>query len=117
MPVVIAAQAGVEEFWVFRTDATGVGVPKFVGRVVAARSGATTFADTGKILPGFDSGVFFPKKANRAKLAVLSNLLTKMKLGRTGLVEEIVYVSYLACILEFPRHHALAMNVYQELDL
>jgi hypothetical protein len=117
VPVVIAAQSGVEEFWVFRTDATGVGVPKFVGRVVAARAGATTFVDTGKILPGFDSVVFFPKKSNRAKLAVLSNLLTKMKLGRTGLVEEIVYVSYLACILEFPRHHALAMNVYQELDL
>jgi hypothetical protein len=118
VPVVIAAQSGVEEFWVFRTLAGGAsGTQKFVGRIVAARSGATTFWDIGKILPGFDSVVFFPKKANRAKLAVLGNLLTKMKLGRTGLVEEVVYVSYLACILEWPRHHALAMNVYQELDL
>jgi hypothetical protein len=116
--VVIAAQAGVEEFWIFRTGSEGVlGTPKFVGRIIAARSGATTFVDTGKVLPGFDSVVFMPKKSNRAKLAVLGNLLTKMKLGRTGLVEEVVYVSYLACILEHPRHHALAMNVYQELDI
>ena len=116
--VVITAQTGVEEFWVFRTDAGGAsGSQKFVGRIIASRSGATTFRDKGTILPGFDSIVFFPKKANRAKLAVLGNLLTKMKLGRTGLVEEVVYVSYLACILEWPRHHALLMNVYQELDI
>lgn len=115
----IDAQAGVEEFWIFRTEANGAsGSEAFIGRVIADRSGGTTaFVDAQAFLPGLDGIVFMPKKANRGKLAVLGNLLSKMKLGRLGLSEETIYVSYLAHILEYPRMHALVNNVYQEINL
>jgi hypothetical protein len=115
----IDAQPGVEEFWVFRTAANGAsGSEAFVGRVVADRSGgATVFVDAEALMPGLDNIVFLPKKANRGKLAVLGSLLSKMQLGRLGLAEETLYVSYLAHILEYPRMHAIVGNVYQELNL
>jgi hypothetical protein len=115
----IDAQAGIEEFWVFRTEANGAsGSEAFIGRVLADRNGgATTFVDAQAMLPGLDGIIFMPKKANRGKLAVLGNLLSKMKLGRLGLSEETIYVSYLAHILEYPRHYGLVSNVFQELNL
>jgi hypothetical protein len=115
----IDAQAGVEEFWVFRTEANGAsGSEAFIGRVIADRSGsATSFCDAQAMLPGLDNVIFMPKKANRGKLAVLGSLLSKMKLGRLGLSEETLYVSYLAHILEYPRMYGVVGNVYQELNL
>lgn len=120
VPVVsIPFAAGVEEFLVFRTAVGGAsGTWKFCGKVLASRNPAvaTTFVDAQAILPGLDSVVFLPKAEYRAKLAVLGNMLTKMKLGLRGLVEETIYVSYLACILEYPRHHGLLDNAYHELQ-
>jgi len=109
---------GIEEYWVFRTEANGEsGSAKFVGRVIADRSGADTiFVDKEVIMPGLDNIIFLPRKQNRAKLAVLGNLLTKMQLGRLGLVTETIFVSYLANIVEYPRHFGLIDNIYQELD-
>ena len=86
--------------------------------MIADRSGsATSFCDAQAMLPGLDNVIFMPKKANRGKLAVLGSLLSKMKLGRLGLSEETLYVSYLAHILEYPRMYGIAGNVYQELNL
>jgi len=111
----IAAQSGIEEFLVFRLPVGGSGLHKFCGKVIASRGAATTFVDAQAILPGLDSIIFLPKAQFRAKLAVLGNLMSKMKLGLRGLAEECVYVSYLTCILEYVRHHGLVDNVYSEL--
>lgn len=116
--ITITNQPGVEEYWIFATSIGGAsGTEKFIGRIIADRDNATTaFLDTQAMLPGFDNIIFMPKKANRSKLAVLGNLLTKMDLGRQGLVSEKIYVSYLANILEYPRMYGLIDNVYQDIN-
>jgi hypothetical protein len=115
----IAYQGGVEEYWIFRTSVGGAsGTEKFIGRVTADRTGApTVFVDNQALLPGADTVVFLPKKDKRSSLAVLGNLLSKLQLGRQGLQTETIYVSYLANILELPRHHGLMNNVYQDLNM
>ena len=113
----IGAVPGAEEFALFRTAVGGAsGTWKACGRVIAARAGSTTAVDAQAILPGLDSVVFLPKAQFRAKLAVLGEMLSKMKLGLRGLVEETLYVSYLAVVLEHVRHHGLLDNVYHELN-
>lgn len=113
----IPASATAEEFHVYRISVGGAdGSWKFCGKVLAVRGGATTFVDAQAILPGLDSVIFLPKAQFRAKLATLGNLVSKMRLGLRGLVEETVYVSYLACVLEFPRHHGLLDNAWHELQ-
>jgi len=113
----VPASATAEEFHVYRTEVGGAtGTWKFCGKVIAARGSATLFVDAQAILPGLDSIVFLPKAQFRAKLAVLGQMVSKMKLGLRGLVEETVYVSYLACVLEYVRHHGLLDNVFHELQ-
>jgi hypothetical protein len=113
----VPASGTAEEYVVFRTAVGGAtGTWKFCGKVLAVRGGATTFVDAQAILPGLDSVIFLPKAQYRAKLAVLGNMVSKMKLGLRGLVEETVYVSYLACVLEYPRHHGLLDNAFHELQ-
>jgi hypothetical protein len=113
----IPASATAEEFHVYRTTVGGAdGSWKFCGKVLAVRGGATTFVDAQAVLPGLDSVIFLPKAQFRAKLATLGNLVSKMKLGLRGLVEETVYVSYLACVLEAPRMHGLLDNAFHELQ-
>lgn len=113
----IPASATAEEFMVFRTAVGGAtGTWKFCGKVPAVRGGPTTFVDAQAILPGLDSVIFLPKQTYRAKLAVLGDLVSKMTLGLRGLVEETVYVSYLASVLEYPRHHGLLDNAFHELQ-
>lgn len=108
--------AGAEEFLVFRTAVgEASGTWKFCGKVVASPFGSV-FVDSQAILPGLDSIVMLPKQDKRAKLAVLGSLVEKTTLGKKGLVDESIYVSYLACVLEMVRHHALLRNVYSELD-
>jgi len=110
----IPANAMAEEFWIFRTAANGAtGTWKFCGKVAAA-GGAAVFVDGQAILPGLDSIVMLPKQDKRAKLAVLGSLVEKTQLGKKGLIDETIYVSYLACVLEFVRHHSLLRNVFSE---
>lgn len=113
----IASQAGVEYFMVFRSPvetAGKLGTEMFVGKVLPAPSGSTTFRDNGRLVPGLDSVLFLPRDKNRAKLAVLGNLLNKLQLGVKGLAFETVYASYFGCVVDRPRSFALADNVYQQ---
>jgi len=114
--VVISAQADAEAFMVFMTprEAAGkVGSEGFVGKIVKAASGSTTFRYVGAVMPGFESVLFMPGSEDRVKLAVLGNLLNKSDLGRQGLALESVFSSYLAVVLHKPRSFALLDNVKQ----
>jgi hypothetical protein len=112
---VLAAQAGVESFWVFRTPVEVAGLAgkqMFIGKVVASRTGTTTFVDANSVIPGLDSVLFMPETKERAELAVLGSLINKLDLGLRGLGAERVYASYVACLVHQPRTFAVAMNVY-----
>ena len=113
--IVITAQAGVETFLVFRTPVEVAGLAgkqMFVGKVVASRTGTTTFVDANSIIPGLDSVLFMPEGKERAQLAVLGSLINKLDLGLRGLGAERVYASYVGCICHQPRTFAVAMNVF-----
>lgn len=108
----------VTELRVFRTpkEAAGdVSKAMFIGRI-AVKQGSTsaTFRDNGKLIPGLDSILFLPRDKNRAKLAVLGNLLNKSSLGLRGLATETVYSSYWCVIVDRPRSFALVSNVFQQ---
>lgn len=113
----ITNAAGVEHYMVFRSpkEASGaVGTEMFIGKILPSNGGTTTFTDNGRIVPGLDSVLFLPRDKNRAKLAVLGNLLNKLQLGVKGLAFETVYASYCGCVVDRPRTFALADNVYQQ---
>ena len=109
---------GAEYYMIFRSpvESSGLaGTEMFIGKVVQPRTGATvTFKDNGKIVPGLDSVLFLPRDKNRAKLAVLGNLLNKLQLGVRGLAFETVYASYFGCVIDRPRSFAVVDNVYQQ---
>lgn len=105
-----------EHYLVFRTpvESSVSGMQMFVGKIVPTRGSATTiFKDKNAVVPGLDSILFLPKDKNRAKLAVLGNLLNKLDLGVRGLAFESVYASYVGCVLDRPRSFSLVDNVYQ----
>lgn len=108
--------AGAEYYMVFRTptEAAGAsGMEMFVAKCVPSRGATTTFVDKNQVVPGLDSVLFMSKDKNRAKLAVLGNLLNKLDLGVRGLAFECVYASYVGCVVDRPRSFAIADNVYQ----
>jgi hypothetical protein len=108
---------GVEYYMVFRTprEANGqAGKEFFCGKILPTAGGTTTFVDNGRLVPGLDSVLFLPRDKNRAKLAVLGNLLNKLQLGVKGLAFETVYASYCGCVVDRPRTFAIADNVYQQ---
>lgn len=113
--VVIAAQAAAEHFLVFmspREAKAKANSEGFVGRILAAASGATTFRYAGKVIPGYESVLFTPSESeDRVKLAVLGNLLNKSELGRQGLAMESVFSSYLCMVLPKPRSFSVLDNV------
>lgn len=113
--LVIAAQPTAEHFLVFMTPREAkakAGSEGFVGKILAAASGATTFRYTGRIIPGYESVLFTPAASeDRVKLAVLGNLLNKSDLGRQGLALETVFSSYLCIVLNKPRSFGLLDNV------
>jgi hypothetical protein len=119
-PVTLAITnvAGIESYMVFRSakesSASPVGKEMFVGQIVQSSSGTTTFTDNGKIVPGLDSVLFLPRDKNRAKLAVLGNLLNKMELAVKGTAFEKIYSSYCACVVERPRSFSVADSVFQQ---
>lgn len=113
----ITNAAGVEYYMVFRSpkEATGAaGTEMFIGKILPTNGGSTVFRDNGRIVPGLDSVLFLPRDKNRAKLAVLGNLLNKLQLGVKGLAFETVYASYCGCVVDRPRTFALADNVFQQ---
>ena len=113
--LVIAAQADAEKFVVFMTPREAKAKPGsegFVGQVLAAPAGATTFRYASAIIPGLESVLFLPAASEeRVKLAVLGNLVNKSDLGRNGLALESVFSSYLCLVLPKPRSSALLDNV------
>ena len=109
--------AGAEEYLIFSTpiEASGTaGLEMFCGRILNSRLTNTIFYDYGKVEPGLDSILMLPKDKNRAKMAVLGNLLNKMDLGVRGLAFETVYASYCGCVVDRPRSFALVDNVFQQ---
>jgi hypothetical protein len=118
--VTITLPAGnkVQELRVYRTPKEAAGdVTKtmFIGKMyVAPGTTSAIFVDKNKIIPGLDSVLFLPRDKNRAKLAVIGNLLNKLELGLRGLAREWVFSSYYACIVERPRSFALVDNVFQQ---
>lgn len=109
---------GAEHYMVFRTpvETSGLaGTEMFIGKVIQPHGGSTvTFVDNGRLVPGLDAVLFLPRDKNRAKLAVLGNLLNKLQLGVRGLAFETVYASYVGCVVDRPRSFAVADNVYQQ---
>jgi hypothetical protein len=115
--VTITNAAGVEYYMVFRTpvESSGAaGTEMFIGKIVPTNGGSTIFRDNGRVVPGLDSVLFLPRDKNRAKLAVLGNLLNKLQLGVKGLAFETVYASYVGCVVDRPRTFAVSDNVYQQ---
>lgn len=115
--VTITNAAGVEYYMVFRSpkESSGAaGTEMFIGKILPTNGGTTVFLDNGRIVPGLDSVLFLPRDKNRAKLAVLGNLLNKLQLGVKGLAFETVYASYCGCVVDRPRTFALADNVFQQ---
>jgi hypothetical protein len=110
--------SGAEHYMVFRTpvETSGLaGTEMFIGKVIQPHGGSTvTFVDNGRLVPGLDAVLFLPRDKNRAKLAVLGNLLNKLQLGVRGLAFETVYASYVGCVVDRPRSFAVADNVYQQ---
>jgi hypothetical protein len=102
---------------VFALNSDGLPNHKFIGRIVAARQGATLFVDAQAILPGFNAAVFLPKADKRAELAVLGPRISRIDYGIKGLAQEFGYVSYLACILKLPRQHGMLSNVLEEFEV
>jgi hypothetical protein len=101
---------------VFRTpvESSGkAGTEFYIGKVYPQAS-STVFVDNNRLIPGLDGILFMPKDKNRAKLAVLGNLLNKTELGVQGLAKEWVYSSYFACVVERPRSFAVLDNVFQK---
>jgi len=113
-----AKVAGAEYYMIFRSpvESSGAaGTEMFIGKVVQPRgAGPVAAKDNGKIIPGLDSVLFLPRDKNRAKLAVLGNLLNKLQLGVRGLAFETVYASYFGCVVDRPRSFSVVDNVYQQ---
>ena len=108
--------AQAEYYMVFRTpvESSGkAGTEFYIGKVYPQAS-STVFVDNNRLIPGLDGILFMPKDKNRAKLAVLGNLLNKTELGIQGLAKEWVYSSYFACVVERPRSFAVLDNVFQK---
>jgi hypothetical protein len=109
--------SGAEYYMVFRTpvETSGLaGTEFFIGKKVQSAGALITFRDNGRVVPGLDTVLFLPRDKNRAKLAVLGNLLNKLQLGVRGLAFETVYASYVGAVLDRPRSFAIADNVYQQ---
>lgn len=115
--IVIAAQTDAEYFNVFMTPreaAAKLNSEGFVGRILKAVSGGTTFRYASAVMPGYESVLFMPSASeDRVKLAVLGNLLNKSDLGRQGLALETVFSSYLCIVLNKPRTFFVLDNVQQ----
>lgn len=113
-----AAGAQTEYFMVFRTpeESNGLaGTEMFVGKIALPRGAASVvFRDKNRIIPGLDGILMMPKNKDRAKLAILGNLLNKLELGIQGLAMQHVYASYCGVVVDRPRTFALVDNVYQQ---
>ena len=108
---------GAEYYLVFRTpvESSGLaGTEMFIGKVIQSGVSTVTFVDNGRLVPGLDTVLFLPRDKNRARLAVLGNLLNKLQLGVRGLAFETVYASYVGCVVDRPRSFAVVDNVYQQ---
>ena len=101
---------------VFALTSDGLPNHKLIGKLVAARQGATPFVDARAILPGLNAAVFLPKAERRAELATLGPRISRIDYGIKGLAQEFGYVSYLACVLKLPRMHGLLTNVLEEVE-
>lgn len=116
--VALAAGNKVTEVRLYRTPKEAAGDASkamFVGKVaVLPGTTSVTIVDKNKIIPGLDSILFLPRDKNRAKLAVLGNLLNKLELGLRGLAREWVFSSYFGCVVDRPRSFAICDNVYQQ---
>ena len=107
----------VEYYNVFRSpiESSGAaGTEMFIGKVIASRTGATTFIDNNRVIPGLDAVLLMPKDKKRAKLAVLGNLLNKIELGIRGTAMEYCFASYVGCVVDTPRSFAIIDNCYQK---
>jgi len=118
LAITLPAGNKISELRLFRSpkEASGdVTKTMFIGKLyVTPGQTSATFIDKNKLIPGLDNVLFLPRDKNRAKLAVIGNLLNKLELGLRGLAKEWVYSSYYGCVVDRPRTFAIIDNVYQQ---
>ena len=103
----IAATAGARFFNVYRSLPAGT-IQKFIGRVIAASAGATTFIDIGNKIPGFVSGLLVQKDTMCVKeLAPYSRL----KLAVTELSSPEAHFRFLTLAVLQPRKNVIVDNL------
>lgn len=117
----LPAGSNINEIFVFRTPKEAAGdstKAMFIGKMaILPNQTSATFVDNNAVIPGLDSVVFMPRDKNRAKMAVLKNLMTKMDLGVSGTAFETVYTSYWCLVVDRPRSFSVVDNVFQDRTL
>lgn len=105
----IAAVSGARYFNVYRSNAGGSAAScRFIGRVVAASSGSTTFTDLGNKKPGFVTGVLVQGDTMIQKeLAPYS----RVKLAQTDLSTPEAHFCFRTLCVKQPRKNAIIDNL------
>ena len=117
----LPAGNNINEIFVFRSPKEAAGdstKAMFIGKI-AILPGQTSalLVDNNAVIPGLDSVIFMPRDKNRAKMAIIKNLMNKMDLGVQGTAFETIYTSYWALIVDKPRSFALVDNCFQDRSL
>lgn len=95
-------------FNVYRSPTNGtVASSKFVGRVIAAASGNTTFIDLGNKLPGFVTCILIDR--NTHEMRELKSF-TREKLAQTDLSTPEAYYRFVTVVSTLPRQNTLGEN-------
>lgn len=102
--VISAAPATTQYFNVYRSATTNPNACRFIGRVVSASSGTTTFMDLGNKLPGFVTGYLL-----QTDTAALKELhpYSRMKLAVTSLTQPEAHFRFVTLAVLQPRKNAL----------
>lgn len=105
----IPAVSGAKYFNVYRSNAAGtVAQARFIGRVAAAASGATSFVDLGNKRPGFVTGILI--EAGTMVQKELSPY-SRVKLAQTDLSTPEAHFCFRTLAVTQPRKNALIENL------
>jgi hypothetical protein len=105
----IGATTGARAFNVYRSNAGGTEASaRFIGRVIAASSGNTTFLDLGNKKPGFVTGLLIQSDTMTMKeLAPYS----RVKLAQTDLSTPEAHFRFVTLAVKQPRKNAIIDNL------
>ncbi len=101
---ITSGPAGAQFYNVYRASVANPAACRFIGRVVAALSGATTFMDLGNKLPGFVTGYLL--QTDTAALKELAPY-SRLKLAVTQLTQPEAHFRFLTLAVFQPRKNAL----------